>query len=139
MYKSQASFMKCLIQMWRQDAASNENIGLPWRHSAQIRRCCVCGVTCGAGDGTCRSGPASHSGLGTVALAVHPRNSAAQPSPGHTQLPQSQARCLQRTYKKRVVGSYVFLIQRKPGPAPIRHNISWCREWGLEKSRSIYS
>lgn len=81
----------------------------------------------GAGDSTYRSAPALHSGLGITMLTVQRSNSAAQPSPGEQTIPQSQARCFQRTFKKPVFGSYVFLIQRKRGPAPISRDISWFR------------
>lgn len=144
MYKSQASFIKCLIRMGKQDAASNKNICLPLRHNTEIRQRFVCRAMRGAGDSTYRSAPALHSGLGVTAVAVQTSHSAAQPSRGHRQLPQSRARCFQRTYKKPVVGSYVFLIQRKPGLALISRNISSCQGWRggrgvLEKARSIYS
>lgn len=92
MYKSQASFIKCLIRMWKQDAVSNKNIGLPVRHNAQLRRCFVCGVM--HGDSTYRSAPALHSGLGITALTVQTSNSAAQPSLGHRQLPPKPGRML---------------------------------------------
>lgn len=37
-----------------------------------------------------------------------------------------------------MLGRFVFLIKRKPGPAPISRNILWCWE-GVEEARSIYS
>lgn len=70
---------------------------------------------------------ALHLDVGITMLTVQRSNSAAQPSPGEQIIPQSHARCFQRTFEKPVFGSYVFLIQRKRGPAPISRDISWCR------------
>lgn len=112
-------------------------IGLPLGHSTGIRQ--TSAVLCMVWPGvTAPPGLSQHGMQVGDHLPSQCRPPALQHCPpgGTDSCPRSPNR--QRPCHEAAVGRFVFLIQRKPGPALISRSISWCWE-GVEEAGSFYS